>query len=145
MTPPGDTPVGALWYKTQLESSKCPNENTTEYTAKPDGFSSGRDVLNWAVLLPRGSLAKEIHAISAGKLIQTVKLVPGLNYGQAGPMQAGFQKLELWDTGGSKLLAAAGGRCVSAECPDCIYNMNPQVVRLAQDGGDTGRCPSTIC
>jgi hypothetical protein len=43
------------------------------------------------------------------------------------------------------VLVAAGGRCVSAECPDCIYTMNPQVVGLGLPRGNTGACPPTSC
>lgn len=77
--------------------------------------------------------------------ISIIALKDGLNYGSVESVKAGFQRLELWDNDGDVLLGASGGRCISAECPDCIYNMNPQVVALGDNPGDVGSCPSTSC
>lgn len=65
--------------------------------------------------------------------------VAGLNYGSA-PIGAGFPKLEFGTS-----LTAGGGRCVSSSCPDCIYNMNPQVLGLTTGAKGDGSCPTTLC
>ena len=87
-----------------------------------------------------------MRAITNGAVLETVDLVAGLNYGVAGPVQAGAQRMEVLDAGGNVSLVGVGGRCVSARCPDCIYNMNPQVVALGPDtGAVAGSCPSEDC
>jgi len=86
-----------------------------------------------------------IHLISNGKTIAKVAGKAGLNYGSAVGAQAGFQRMELLAPSGSVLLAASGGRCISDGCPDCIYNMNSQVVELTEDNGFEGTCPQAIC
>jgi len=41
------------------------------------------------------------------------------------------------------MLVTASGRCVSDNCLDCIYNINPQVVGLGSDFTGANRaCPS---
>lgn len=53
MTPPSDKiAVGALWYKTILQSSVCPENENNQYSKRPDGFDAGSDNLNWMVVLP---------------------------------------------------------------------------------------------
>jgi len=86
-----------------------------------------------------------IHLISNGNTIAKVAGKAGLNYGDIPKAQAGFQRMELLDASGSVLLAASGGRCISDGCPDCIYNMNYQVIELTEDNGFKGTCPQAIC
>ncbi|KAF1985726.1 glycoside hydrolase family 71 protein [Aulographum hederae CBS 113979] len=141
----GHTRAGAIWYKTQMSTARCPNEGSNEYTVKPEGFSDSTDSLNWAVVVPAGTTGYKVRLISGGQILQTVSLTQGLNYGSA-IITTGFQRMELLDASGAKIGAAAGGRCVTNGCPDCIFNMNPQVVGLqTRDPGDIGQCPSTQC
>lgn len=141
MTPVSGDWAGALWYKTMLQSSQCPNEGISQYTVKPDGWEAGSDALNWAIVLPAGTIGYSVRFISNGVEIGVYDLVDGLNYGEVLGVQAGYQSMELLDASGSVVTGASGGRCVSAECPDCIYNMNPQVIALGDNPGDTGSCP----
>lgn len=144
MTPPSDkVAVGALWYKTILQSSVCPENG--QYTTKPDGFDAGFDNLNWKVVLPSDPQGMQIRLISNGVILETLTGTAGLNYGASGTVQAGPQRMELLNSSGNILLAAAGGRCVSSGCPDCVYNMNYQVIELTDDTGSSGTCPYYIC
>ena len=139
--------VGALWYKTILQSSSCPaNQNAlvANYSLKPDGFDTGTDQLNYAVVLESGTTGYSLQAYSNGIALTPVNLNAGLNYGAFTGVQAGYQRMELLQDG-TVVLAATGGRCISAGCPDCIYNMNPQVVPLIKDTGAQGTCPYAVC
>lgn len=49
--------------------------------------------------------------------------------------------MEVVGPDGSILAVAAGGRCISDGCPDCIYNLNPSVVGFGPDTGAVGICP----
>jgi len=143
----GTPAVGALWYKTILQSSSCPvNQNAlvSNYSLPPDGFDTGTDQLNYAVVLESGATGYSLQAYSNGAALASVNLKPGLNYGAFTGVQAGYQRMELLH-GGAILLAAAGGRCISSGCPDCIYNMNPQVVPLIEDTNAQGTCPYAVC
>ena len=145
-TPNEEVAIGALWYKTVLQSTICPTEpdlisEDYEYSVKPDGFETGTDQLNWAVVIPFSSSGLSIRAISNGQVISTVQLTAGLNYGSATGVSEGQQRLELVDSSGTVVLAATGGRCISSNCPDCIYNMNPQVVALSENRDFDGPCP----
>ena len=148
-TPNGEVAIGALWYKTVLQSTQCPIVDQSapeyQYSVKPNGFDSGTDQLNWAVVLPPSASEMSIRAISGGQILSSVPLQSGLNYGAATGLQKGQQRLELIDSSGDIVLAASGGRCVSDNCPDCIYNMNPQVVALAADKNAAGPCPDQSC
>ncbi len=148
MAPPAGTPaVGALWYKTILQSSTCPtsaNVLVANYSLPPDGFNTGTDQLNWAVVIEPGATGYSLNAYSNGIELGAVDLVPGLNYGAFSGVQAGWQQLFLWNNG-ALVLSATTGRCVSAGCPDCVYNMNLQVVALAPDTGTVGSCPYAVC
>jgi len=141
--PPGKIAVGAIWYKTILSTSNCPNEGSNKYTEKPEGWETASDSLNWAVVLPNDPRGMQIRTITNGRM-DYIPGRPGLNYGTV-PIEAGFQRLELLDQAGNVLLAASGGRCVSSGCPDCIYNMNYQVVGLVKDTGAIGTCPYQAC
>jgi hypothetical protein len=146
MAPPSGSPgIGAMWYKTILQTSVCPFPDANQYTAKPRGFEAGQDQLNWAIVLPATTSGWQVRAISNGVVSASVQLSPGLNYGSF-PASAGQQRLEVLASDGSVQMAAAGGRCISSECPDCIYNMNPQVVPLLEDtSARVGKCPAQAC
>ncbi|KAB2575988.1 Glucan endo-alpha-glucosidase Agn1 [Lasiodiplodia theobromae] len=139
-----ETVTGALWYKTILQSTTCPLEGNGGVYAKPDGFDKGEDVLNWAVVVGEDAEGWKANLISDGEQIGSVELVAGLNYGKAEGVKAGFQRLEVVDADGKTVRVAAGGRCVSTGCPDCIYNMNPQVVGFSDNESD-GECPDPDC
>ena len=130
-------------HRTILQSSVCPSDGTN-YTKKPDGFEAGGNNLNWMVVLPSSATGMQVRLISNGVVIDTISLVPGLNYGQSGGVLPGPQRMELI-SGNSVQMAATGGRCISAGCPDCIYNMNFQVVELKADTGAVGDCPYLAC
>jgi len=144
MIPPiGKIAVGAMWYKTILSTSVCPNEGSSNYTKKPDGWETATDSLNWAVVLPNDPQGMQIRTITNGRM-DYFQGKQGLNYGTVS-VEAGDQRLELLDWAGNVLLVASGGRCVSSSCPDCIYNMNYQVVELKKDTGVVGTCPYQAC
>jgi glucan endo-1,3-alpha-glucosidase len=127
MAPSGNslTPVGSLWYKSILQTASCGNDT------KPDGFSEGRDALNWAVVLPAGTgHGWRVRVTSAGSSLQVVSVSSGLNFGSPNGLKAGTQTLELLDPRGKVALSAKGGSDVSDGCPDGVYNMNPVVVEL---------------
>lgn len=143
MTPPGGASVvGAIWYKTILQSAVCPNEGSTLYTQKPSGFGQGADSLNWAIVLPPSTTGWSAVAYSDNAQIGQWSLSGGLNYGAGPGLRAGLQRLEVRDASGRVIKVAAGGRCVSAGCPDLIYNMNPQVVGLSDPNNGLNMCPN---
>lgn len=141
MQPPSGPAVGAMWYKTILQSTVCSNENLGGYDAKPDGFSSTKDQLNWAVVLPTSATGYSVRIYSGSQKIQEQNLVGGLNYRAADQgVQIGMQRMELL-LNGNVVQTAKNGRCITNTCPDGTYNMNPQVVSLTSDIGD-GFCPT---
>jgi len=65
MSPPSNKiAVGALWYKTMLQDSICPETNknplTMKYSQKTDGWETGSDSLNWAVVLPESGAGRKM-------------------------------------------------------------------------------------
>ena len=131
MAPPsGATAVGAMWYKTILQSATCSG------ATQPDGWSTGTDSLTWAIVLPSGSSGMTVRLTSNGAVISTVNVNPGLNFGSPTGVQAGAQMLELLNPAGSVVMTATGGLCVSSGCPDGMYNMNYQVIGLSKGGGN---------
>lgn len=139
--------TGALWYKTILQGTTCALEGRGGVYAKPDGWESGEDVLDWAVVVGEGAEGEgwAVRLVSGGVEVGREGLVAGMNYGKVGGVRAGWQRMEVVDGEGAVVAVAAGGRCVSEGCPDCIYNMNPQVVGLAASGEDDGECPDPNC
>ena len=134
MAPPsGATAVGSMWYKTILQSSTCSG------ATQPNGWSTGTDSLSWAVVLPSGASGYQVRATSNGKVISTVKVNAGLNFGSPTGVQAGSQLLELLDSTGKVVMSATGAECVSSGCPAGIYNMNYQVVGLST-GSSSASC-----
>lgn len=101
------------------------------YYEQPQGFSTGSDSLNWAVVLASGASGYKIRTISNGAVLQTIGISAGLNYGASAGVQAGAQSLELVDGSGNVVLSAGGAMDVSSGCPENIYNMNYQVAALA--------------
>lgn len=137
MAPPsGATAVGAMWYKTILQSSTCSG------ATQPDGWSTGTDSISWAIVLSSGSSGMKVRATSNGVVISTVDVNPGLNFGSPTGVKAGAQMLELLDSAGKVVMTSTGGQCVSSGCPEGMYNMNYQVVGLS-DGGGSASCSSS--
>ncbi len=141
MTPSGGASVvGAIWYKTILQSAVCPNDGSGLYSQKPSGFEQSVDELNWAIVLPPSAGGWSAVAYSDNKQIGQWSLKGGLNYGAGPGLCAGLQRLEVKDASGKMVKVAACGRCVSAGCPDHIYNMNPQVVGLSDPNNGLNVC-----
>ncbi|TAQ88748.1 hypothetical protein B7494_g2922 [Chlorociboria aeruginascens] len=145
MQPPSDQPIGALWYKTILQDAVCPANNSPEeeqYSAKPTGFDSGVNQLNYAIVVEPGATGYTLQAYTNGVALASVPLNPGLNYGAFPGAQAGFQMLQIISEGNISMVAT-GGRCISPGCPDCIYNMNYQVIGFVESSATsaTGTCP----
>ena len=137
MAPPsGSTAVGSMWYKTVLQSASCSG------ATQPNGWSTGTDALNWAVVLASGSSGYQVRATSNGKVLSTVKVNPGLNFGSPTGVQAGSQLLELLDSSGKVVMSATAGECVSTGCPAGMYNMNYQVVGL-NTGSSSASCTTS--
>lgn len=148
MVPPnGATAVGAMWYNSILSTSVCENEAYGGYYAKPKGFETIKDELNFAVVLQAGLTGVTMRATSNGRVLsQILEVNPGgMTYGSFNGISAGFQKMELVASDGSVLMTAAGGRCISNECPDCIYNLNPVVVGFGSDPNALGSCTQRDC
>ncbi|MCJ1312879.1 hypothetical protein MMC25_006555 [Agyrium rufum] len=139
---------GALWYRTMLMSATCANDNgavdnpgAERYYEKPDGYDSGTDGIDWAVLMPPDREGYSLSIWSGDKLVLSQQnLSAGLNYGTVSDqLNPGVQTLQVFDAGGNMYMTATGGQCVSDGCPDLIYNMNYQVVPLSL-GMSTGSC-----
>lgn len=136
MTSSGAAPVvGAIWYKTILQTSTCAS------ATKPAGFEHGTDSLNWALVLPASAKGWSGVAYSDNIQIGKWDLKAGLNYAAAAGLRAGIARLEVRDGAGAVVRVAAGGRCVSSGCPEGIYNMNPQVVGLSDVNEGLNYCP----
>ena len=133
MSPPGNQAMGALWYKTILQDESCPG-------AQPEAFSTGTDTLNWAIVLPAGSSGMQIRGTSNNNVLQTMNVYPGMSFGSFKDVQAGMQLLELLDSSGTVVMATGQGGCVATDCPDGIYNMNYQVLGLAQGADGSSGC-----
>ena len=102
-------------------------------------MDTGRDALNWAVVVPAGTSGMQVRASSDGSVLQTVSVNPGLNFDSPTGVQTGTQTLELLDASGNVVASTGGGACIEADCPSGIFNMNLQVVELVQ-GGSGGAC-----
>ena len=72
----------------------------------------------------------KVRATSNGKVLSTVSVNPGLNWGSPTGVQAGSQLLELLNSAGTVVMSATGGECVASGCSASPYNMNYQVVGL---------------
>lgn len=112
------------------------------YWEKPDGFETGTDSLNWAIVLRAGLSGMQVRAISNNVVLSTVHAKPGLNFGSPSGVRVGEQRLELLDARGNIVMSTKGGRCVEASCHDGIYNMNYQVVDLSQGNNRDNGCVS---
>ncbi|KAH7046817.1 glycosyl hydrolase family 71-domain-containing protein [Macrophomina phaseolina] len=136
--------VGALWYKPILSNTVCANETSGElHDAKPDGYEVAADVSAWAVVVAADAEADDLtlRGYSGGEKLGEVALVPGLNFGNFSTLKEGKQCMEVRNGQGRLVLVASGGRDVTSDCPDGIFNLNPQILELGEDvsqGGCTG-------
>ncbi|KAK0638185.1 Glucan endo-1 [Lasiodiplodia hormozganensis] len=144
MRPPSLQParpvVGAIWYKPINSQTNCPGGD--QYAQKPLGYDAAKDVVAWAVVVGTGSdvAGWKVRFYSGGKLVGgTTNLVAGLNSGVSQALNTGSQRMEVLNKEGKVVMRAAGGRCVTNNCPDKIYNLNPQVVGLTM-GSDYPAC-----
>ncbi|KAJ7824663.1 glycosyl hydrolase family 71-domain-containing protein [Mycena olivaceomarginata] len=111
---------GAMWYRTVTAASTCPAGTY------PSNSGAGAEVVNWAVVVG-ASLTGVVVTITSGSGVTTYpQLSPGFHYAST-PKNPGQQKIEVF-SGGTLIAVGQGGRCVSAQCPDGIYNMNDIVV-----------------
>ncbi|KAI5460864.1 glycoside hydrolase family 71 protein [Mariannaea sp. PMI_226] len=119
--PPGNTPVGSLWYRTVLAGSSC-----TDSAFQNHG--QAQDVINFAVLLPSSSYTVKVY--SNNNLIGTFPGTTGLFYKSVSGLQAGGnQRIEVWDSGNNKVASAIGTKNVQASSSGC--NWNYEVVGLS--------------
>ncbi|KAI1083428.1 glycosyl hydrolase family 71-domain-containing protein [Whalleya microplaca] len=144
-----DTVTGAYWYRSILTSNKCDLSAARYstglkdfYLEKPEGFDKEKDVAAYAIVLPDGASGWSLKVTSGGKVDTITGLKAGLNYGNA-ELKAGVQRAEIVDSSGKTVAVASGGRCVYGDtCPDCIYNMNPTVLKFG-DAKDDQKCDET--
>lgn len=132
--------TGALWFKPILADTSCADEDDGDlHNEKPSGYEVAVDVSTWAVVVGEGSDGWTVQGYSGGETLGgKVELVQGLNYGNFSGMREGKQCVEVRDKEGSLVAVAKGGREVSKDCPDGIYNLNPQVLELSENVGDGG-------
>lgn len=143
MAPPGNArAAGSLWFKPILAKTTCPDDGDL-HSGKPSGYDVAVDVSTWAVVVAQDNDAMTLHGFSAGEEIGKADLVPGLNYGNFSVMKEGPQCMEVRSEHGGLVAVAKGGRNVSSDCPDGIYNLNPQILQLASDGSVDGCAYST--
>ena len=117
--PPGSTPVGTLWYRTQLAGSSCSGlENS----------SQAHDAVNFAVLLPSSGYTIKVY--SNNVLLQTYTGTAGLFYKTVSGLRAGGnQRIEVYDSSNKKVAQATGTKDVQASSSTC--NWNYEVVGLS--------------
>lgn len=154
MRPSSTDPVGALWYKKIFQDATCANENDGPlFYEKPDGFDSGTDTLNWAVVVPENAVGWVMtvyiilevgsdDVVITQELRDLKELVAGLNYGSVTNTVAGGARLQIRDSDDNVVVATPAGRCISDGCPDAIYNMNYQVLGVGTDDLDSYQCIS---
>lgn len=119
------TALGAIWYKSVLQTSTCSSGD------HPDGWSLGKDQLNWAIVIETGTDTSNyvLRIFNGASTTEHTGLTTGLNYGYV-TVVAGTPYAELYD-GDTLVYIASGGREVSSGCPDGIFNMNDIVVGFA--------------
>ncbi|GME60266.1 glucan endo-alpha-glucosidase agn1 [Neofusicoccum parvum] len=137
MTPPTTSAraAGALWFKPILANTTCASERAGDlHGGKPDGYGVAVDVATWAVVVGADDAdGLRVRGFSGGEAVGDVELMAGLNFGNFSGLREGPQCLEVRDGEGALVAVARGGRNVSSDCPDAIYNLNPQVLGLADD------------
>lgn len=122
MTPPGDSPVGAMWYRPVLKS--CSSDS-------PDNAGAALDAVNFGFVLPGSLEGATIRVTSGGNVISETSAVAGLNYGTVGEMTTGAQKVEIVQDG-SVVATAAGSQDVQGDM-DGFCNFNYYVIALESE------------
>lgn len=134
--------AGALWYKPTLLSTSCKEDGDLHHQ-KADGYSVAEDVSAWAVVVRAADVDSRgfaVHGFSGGEEVGSQDLVGGLNHGNF-TLKTGKQCLEVRDRDGGLVAVARGGKeDVSDNCPDGIYNLNPQVLLLSEEEVKGGGC-----
>lgn len=119
MKPPGDAPVGAMWYRGVLKS--CSSQS-------PDHAAAALDAVSYAFVIPASLDGATIRVISNGQVLSEARAVSGLNYATVGGMQTGGQRVEI--ANGSTIVAVAAGSVdVQDNLPD-FCNFNYYVIGL---------------
>ncbi|KAF2136390.1 glycoside hydrolase family 71 protein [Aplosporella prunicola CBS 121167] len=123
ITPFGDF-AGSIWYRTLLTTASCSGDSL----GKPSGAQNAEDVVNVAVLLPKGTTGTQVKVYSGGSLLKTLDGVAGLNAWSVTGLKTGAVRVELIK-GGKVIGAASGGKEVKADASLCNYNY--EVVKIA--------------
>lgn len=119
MKPPGDAPIGAMWYRGVLRS--CSSQ-------VPDHATAALDAVSYAFVIPASLEGATISVISNGQVLSETPAVAGLNYATIGGMQTGSQRVEI-SKDGSSVAVAAGIVDVQENLPN-FCNFNYYVVGL---------------
>lgn len=98
MTPPGDSPIGAMWYRGVLTS--CSGD-------VPRSSGAAIDAVNYAVVVPAGSEGFSVRVSSNGQELRTDSVQSGLNYNSVAGMTTGSQKVEVLDASGTVVSTAS--------------------------------------
>lgn len=121
ITPGGDSPVGALWYRPLLTSASCSSSITN--------YQQGQDAVNFAVILPSDGYTIEVYSNS--QVIGNFSGVAGLNYQSVPGLQAGGgQSISVLQD--SNVVASANGtKNVLTQSSNSTCNWNYEVVGLS--------------
>ncbi|PNY26291.1 Glucan endo-1,3-alpha-glucosidase [Tolypocladium capitatum] len=119
--PPGSTPVGTLWYRTQMTSATCTD-------AQFQNHGQAVDAVNFAVILPAAGYTIRVYSNNA--LIGTYAASVGLYYQSVPGLQpGGGQRIEVYDGNNNMVSSATGTKSVASGSPQC--NWNYEVVGLS--------------
>jgi len=132
MAPRSGLATGCMWYKTILQSTTCSNAK------KPDGYDTAEDAVYFAVMVEKGTShwGMQLRVTNNGVESGSHQIaVDGLNYGSARIVKAGSVEMNLLSSNGTVILTASGGECITNDCPKGIYDMNYQVIALAEKKG----------
>ncbi|KAJ0415233.1 glycosyl hydrolase family 71-domain-containing protein [Aspergillus carlsbadensis] len=122
--PPGDTPVGAFWYRTLLTSASC--------SSSIRNHEQAQDAINYAVILPAGAAGYTIDVISDNQVLGRYPAGPGLNYRMVLGLRAGLdQRIVVRDSAGTILSTATGTKAVLAQSSSAVCNWNYEVAGLS--------------
>ncbi|KAJ2959214.1 hypothetical protein NQZ79_g5296 [Umbelopsis isabellina] len=122
ITPPGSTPVGALWYRTLLTSASC--------SSSIQNYQSAQDAMNFAVILPSSSYS--IHVYSDNQQIGSFAGKAGLNYNSVLGLKAGSgQYIQVLDSSNNVVATATGTKSVLTQSTNATCNWNYEVVGLS--------------
>lgn len=119
--PPGSTPVGSLWYRTQLSTTSC-NDGSFQNRGQ------AQDALNFAVLLPSSGYTIKVY--SNNILLETISGNTGLNFKMVLGLKFGEnQRIEVLNGSNQVVAGATGTKAVQAQSSGC--NWNYEVVGLS--------------